>query len=164
MNTNWRTFPIFISSTFKDMDAERDMLKKNVIPRLEETLREKRVELKVIDLRWGVDTGKFDENKRESSVLKVCLDSIKNNRPFFVALLGERYGWVPPQSRWENVFNMLSAHDKKMVENGKGKSVTELEILFGALGNVNEILSRSLFYFRKKESYNDMPESLYKKN
>jgi len=164
MSTTWRTFPIFISSTFKDMDAERDMLKKYVIPRLEETLREKRVELKVIDLRWGVDTGKIDENERESSVLKVCLDSIKNNRPFFVALLGERYGWVPPQSRWENVFNVLSDHEKKMVENGKGKSVTELEIMFGALGNVNEILSRSLFYFRKKESYNGVPDELCEKN
>jgi hypothetical protein len=164
MNTTWRTFPIFISSTFKDMDAERDMLKKLVIPRLEETLRKKRVELKVIDLRWGVDTGKVDENERESSVLKVCLDSIKNNRPFFVALLGERYGWVPTQSRWENVFKTLSEHEKKMVENGNEKSVTELEILFGALGNVNEILSRSLFYFRKKESYNEMPSDTYTNN
>jgi hypothetical protein len=122
------------------MDAERDMLKKIVIPRLEETLREKRVELKAIDLRWGVDTGKVDENERESFVLKVCLDSIRNNRPFFIALLGERYGWVPPQSRWKNVFKTLTRHEKKMVENGNGKSVTELETMFGALGNANEIL------------------------
>ncbi|MDR1809480.1 MAG: DUF4062 domain-containing protein [Prevotella sp.] len=29
--TTWRTFPVFISSTFKDMDAERDMLKSAII-------------------------------------------------------------------------------------------------------------------------------------
>lgn len=146
------------------MDAERDMLKKYVIPKLEEILRDRRIELKVIDLRWGVDTTKTDENEREAFVLKVCLDSIKYNRPFFVALLGERYGWVPPQNRWENVYNTLSDNEKKMVENSVEKSVTELEIMFGALGNAGEILSRSLFYFRKKESYSNMPNALYTNN
>jgi hypothetical protein len=163
--TIWRTFPLFISSTFKDMDAERDMLKKRVIPRLTETLRSRRIDLKVIDLRWGVNTASIDESEREATVLKVCLDAIRNNRPFFIALLGERYGWVPePPSIWENVIRKLSKEERTMLENTAGKSVTELEILFGALGNVNNILSRSLFYFREKESYLNMPETLFAKD
>jgi DNA polymerase III delta prime subunit len=162
--TKWRTLPVFISSTFKDMDVERDMLKKIVVPKLAETLKSRRIELKIIDLRWGVNTGAIEENERESLVLKVCLDSIRNNRPFFVALLGDRYGWTPSQTKWENVYRTLSADEKKMVERNAGKSVTELEILFGALGNVDEILSRSLFYFRKETSYCDMPEALFVTN
>ena len=67
----WRTIPIFVSSTFKDMQAERDYL---------------------------------------------------------------------------NTFLLLG-------NDIEGKSVTELEILFGALGNVNDILSRSLFFFRSSDSY-----------
>ncbi len=38
MNTTapWRTFSIFISSTFADMQAERDHLKNIVFPRVED--------------------------------------------------------------------------------------------------------------------------------
>jgi len=35
----WRTFPIFISSTFADMQAERDHLKNIVFQRVEEELQ-----------------------------------------------------------------------------------------------------------------------------
>lgn len=31
--------------------------------------------------------------------LKVCLDEIESSKPFLVALLGDRYGWVPPAER-----------------------------------------------------------------
>ena len=32
MDKNWRRYNIFISSTFKDMDYERDVIKFKVIP------------------------------------------------------------------------------------------------------------------------------------
>ncbi len=38
----WRTRPIFISSTFRDMHAERDCLRQHVFPRLEEELLKRR--------------------------------------------------------------------------------------------------------------------------
>ena len=41
----WRARPVFISSTFKDMQAERDHLSRVVVPRLEERLRERRHQL-----------------------------------------------------------------------------------------------------------------------
>jgi hypothetical protein len=52
-NQPWRTFSIFISSTFADMQAERDHLKTFVFPRIEEELRKKRIALEIVDLRWG---------------------------------------------------------------------------------------------------------------
>jgi hypothetical protein len=52
----WRTFPIFISSTFADMQAERDHLKNVVFPLVEEELQKRRIKLEIVDLRWGVDT------------------------------------------------------------------------------------------------------------
>ena len=51
----WRTFSIFISSTFADMQAERDYLKQIVFPRVEEELQKRRIKLEFVDLRWGVD-------------------------------------------------------------------------------------------------------------
>jgi len=53
MPETWLTRPIFISSTFRDMHAERDYLREQVFPRLEEKLRERRHHLETIDLRWG---------------------------------------------------------------------------------------------------------------
>ncbi len=98
-NTPWRTFSIFISSTFADMQAERDYMKHIVFPKVEVELRTKRIKLETVDLRWGVNTASVNEDERETTVLKVCLEEIKRCRPFFIGLLGDRYGWVPPENR-----------------------------------------------------------------
>jgi len=79
----WRTFSIFISSTFADMQAERDHLKNIVFPRVEEELRKKRIRLETVDLRWGVDTTSVNEDEREATLLKVCLEEIERCKPFF---------------------------------------------------------------------------------
>jgi hypothetical protein len=85
----WRTFPIFISSTFADMQAERDHLKNVVFPKVEEELQKRRIKLEIVDLRWGVDTTSIaQEDEREANVLKVCLDEIRRCRPFFHWFVG----------------------------------------------------------------------------
>src|SRR3954452_10618994 len=91
MATTWRTVRVFISSTFRDMHAERDWLVKRVFPALRERLEPHRVHLIDIDLRWGI-TGEQAEN---DEVLDLCLRQIDECRPFFLGLLGQRYGWVP---------------------------------------------------------------------
>ena len=50
----WRTIRVFISSTFREMHAERDHLVRFVVPRLREDLPKWRVHLEDVDLRWGV--------------------------------------------------------------------------------------------------------------
>jgi hypothetical protein len=53
----WKSRPVFDTSTFNDMQAERDYLRHHVFPVLEERLRQRRHHLEPIDLRWGVETG-----------------------------------------------------------------------------------------------------------
>ena len=91
MAASWRTVRVFISSTFRDMHAERDHLVKVVFPELRERLEKYRIHLVDIDLRWGVTAEQADNDR----VLDLCLDQIDRCRPFFVGLLGERYGCVP---------------------------------------------------------------------
>jgi tetratricopeptide (TPR) repeat protein len=147
-NYPWRTFSIFISSTFADMQAERDYLKQIVFPRVEEELQKRHIKLEIVDLRWGIATTSIEqEDEREASVLKVCLDEIKRCRPFFIGLLGDRYGWVPPEERMKN-----AVVGETLVLPLKGKSVTALEIEFGVLAG-KEQLSRSVFYFREPIPY-----------
>ena len=44
-----------------------------------------------VDLRWGIT----DEKKAEGKVLPSCLAEIHRCRPYFIGLLGERYGSEP---------------------------------------------------------------------
>ena len=148
--TPWRTFSIFISSTFADMQAERDHLKNVVFPRVEEELQQHRIKLEIVDLRWGVDTGSVKEDEREATVLKVVLEEIERCKPFFIGLLGDRYGWVPPEERMKS-----ATVGKKLLLPDKGKSVTALEIEFGVLANPEQ-LSRSVFYFRDPLPYEQL--------
>ena len=61
--TIWRTRPVFITSTFRDMHAERDHLHNFVFPALEERLCERYHHMEPIDLRWGVETARVDEQQ-----------------------------------------------------------------------------------------------------
>jgi tetratricopeptide (TPR) repeat protein len=138
------------------MHAERDWLRHHVFPRLEEELRRRRYHLEIIDLRQGVETGEAaTEEERELSVLKVCLEEIRRSRPFFIVLLGDRYGWIPPESRIE-----AAARDAGLAIEAKGKSVTALEIEFGILKDHQAQEHRCFFYFREPLPYERIAEGL----
>ena len=89
---SWQTVRVFISSTFRDFHAERDYLVKNVFPELRAWCERYRLHLVDVDLRWGVT----QEQAESGRVIDVCLEQVDGSRPFFVCLLGSRYGWVPP--------------------------------------------------------------------
>src|SRR6266568_615442 len=72
----WRTVRVFLSSTFRDMHAERDHLVKVVFPTLREKLEPYRVHLVDIDLRWGVTR----EQAENDQVLELCLRLIDECR------------------------------------------------------------------------------------
>lgn len=47
---------VFVSSTFRDMQAERDELVKRVFPLLRRRCQERGIAWSEVDLRWGVTT------------------------------------------------------------------------------------------------------------
>jgi tetratricopeptide (TPR) repeat protein len=151
----WSARPIFISSTFLDMQAERDYLRTRVFPELEERLRARRHHLEWVDLRVGVATAAVrDEHMRELYVLKVCLDEVRRCRPFLIVLVGDRYGWVPPAERIR-----AAATEAGFPADVAGRSVTDLEIDFGVLAD-REQQPHSVFYFRDPLPYREMPEKM----
>lgn len=91
MDPNDRNIRIFISSTFRDMHAERDHLVRFVFPELKEKCRKHGVNLIDVDLRWGVT----EEDAEDGKALDICLDVIDSCRPYFLGLLGHRYGHIP---------------------------------------------------------------------
>jgi tetratricopeptide (TPR) repeat protein/nucleoside-triphosphatase THEP1 len=154
-NFTWKAQPIFISSTFTDMMAERDVLRDFVFKELEEKLYERRVRLEPIDLRWGVETNTEKEKEhKELMVLKVCLNEIDRCEPFFIGIIGDRYGWIPPEKRMEDAEKEKGFKSKLI-----NKSVTALEIEYGVLASKKQ-LKRSFFFFRDPLPYDRMPENI----
>ena len=153
----WRSRPVFITSTFRDMQAERDWLHNHVFPALEERLRERFHHLETIDLRWGVDSAAADEEQREAMVLTVCLREIERSQPFLIGLIGDRYGWQPPAARMAT-----AASEAGLDDDVAGKSVTELEILYGVLRHTDQ-QRRSWFYLRDPLPYNAIPPQVAKR-
>lgn len=135
-----RSVRIFLSSTFRDFGEERDLLVRKVFPALRARLKERFVELVDVDLRWGITV----EEAERGEVLPICLAEIDRSRPYFIGMLGERYGWIPPHEGYAP--DLLERQPWLMKHQG-GKSVTELEILHGVLKN-KRMKSRAFFYFR----------------
>jgi hypothetical protein len=110
----WRELRVFISSTFRDMQAERDHLVRFVFPRLREELLRRRIHLVDVDLRWGVTA--------DQDALDLCMDEIDRCRPRFVCMLGGRYGWVPPPETVPRAFMdpllaRAGAAERQLLEN-----------------------------------------------
>ena len=156
---NGKNIKVFLSSTFKDMDAERDLIMNRVAPTLQQLLAPQGITVQFIDLRWGVNTQDADENERENIVLRECISEIRQSRPFFIGLLGDRYGWIPSDESWQVMLDEMTEEERKYIceESKEQKSVTELEMLFGALMDTDS-LRRSLFCFRKPAVYDQMDD------
>jgi hypothetical protein len=136
--------PLFISSTFRDMHSERDFLRRVVFPELEERLRERGYHLDPIDLRWGLELPQDGgQESEERQILRLCLDEIDRSRPFFLGLIGDRYGWVPDGE------TMASAMDGVGLPLApEPESVTALEMRYGVLAS-RQHTERSIFLFRE---------------
>ena len=159
-----KTARVFISSTFRDMHTERDYLSKVIFPGIREELKPRGIYLVDVDLRWGIT----EEESEKGETLKICLDEIENSRPFFIGILGDRYGWIPDVAPSK----MLNSTEKKIVQGKETSedrfvwenklkagehSVTALEIYYGVLNNLEQ-KKRSFFYFRDDKFINDVPK------
>lgn len=122
-SSSQRVVRVFVSSTFRDMQHERDALVKRAFPELRRRCRDRGLEFVDVDLRWGIT----EDQARDGQVIPICLDEIDRCRPYFVCLLGGRYGWIPEDlhpsliERWPWLSDCV------------GRSVTEFEILHGVL-------------------------------
>jgi tetratricopeptide (TPR) repeat protein len=141
-----RVVRVFVSSTFRDMQAERDELLKRVFPQLERLCRSRGVAWSEVDLRWGIT----DEQKAEGKVLPICLAEIQNCRPFFIGLLGERYGWIPDEVPQQVI------EEEPWLAAFQNRSVTEIEIVHGVL-NDPQMARNAFFYFRSPSYIDSLP-------
>ncbi len=102
----WKTLKIFLSSTFLDLELERDHLA-DVFYGLKQDLSKQRLSLIPYDLRWR-------ERHSQDPIAKWCIEMLHQCQ-YFIGILGWRYGWRPDRD-WHNQPNQDRI------------SVTEMEI------------------------------------
>jgi NACHT domain- and WD repeat-containing protein len=109
-----QVFRVFVSSTFVDMKAERAALQERVFPQLREACAARGARFQPIDLRWGVS----DAAARDQQTMHICLSEIDrcaeaSPTVFFVALIGDRYGWRPlPHEVAADDFQRIRTHTR----------------------------------------------------
>jgi nephrocystin-3 len=144
MPKNNQEFRVFISSTFSDMHDERDLLNKEVFPDIRKICWERGINFSPVDLRWGINS----EESERGDILRICLDEVASSRPFFIGLLGQRYGWIPEKEQ-----SSLDNEDYSEVVSTallNKRSVTEMEITYGVLNKVNNQALDAYFYFNNE--------------
>lgn len=155
-----REIRVFISSPFIDMQQERDVLVKKVIPKLRRLCMQRDVAFSYVDLRWGVTA-----QQSESAVsLLLCLREIESCN-LFLGFYGERYGWCVSGEREaeknELLRRSLAAASKEYpwLNDMAHLSVSEIEMrsVLDQKYNANSRDKKSWFYLRDPYFVEEVP-------
>lgn len=131
---------VFVSSTFADMQEERDELMLRVFPALRKLCEVRGALWEEIDLRWGVTAEQIEEGR----LLPICLAEVADAWPFFIGVLGSRYG-----SRVGRIPEDIAAAEPWLTGLGNA-SVTEVEIRRALRGTARPVTR--YFYFKGNEA------------
>ncbi|KAM9330786.1 telomerase protein component 1 [Gastrophryne carolinensis] len=145
----WRSVRVFISSTFRDMHSERDLLIGQVMPQLRLRAARHFLSLEEVDLRWGIT----EEEAKKDRQLSLCLSEVVRSQ-IFIGILGERYGYTPktysvphlPEYAWIHAYPA-------------GRSITELEAIqfLQTCDTKKPGHPKAFFYFRNTDLLRSVP-------
>lgn len=133
-----REIKVFVSSTFNDMNDERDKLVQT-FNYIRKEAAKRRVSVIMIDLRWGIT----EEESSKGQVIDICLKEIQRSKPFFIGVIGDSYGSIPPASLADDPYISESFPGVPDLIR-QGLSYTEIEIQYGVLKNPDSIHALSI--------------------
>ena len=142
-----RQLRLFISSTFVDMNEERDALVR-IFPQISELCNKRGVEFVPLDLRWGIN----EDAAKEGRVVETCLREVDDARPFFIGIIGHRYGWMPNEDdlgNWSSELKKRYPWLKEAMQNSM--SITEMEIQHAVLMRKDNEQMNAAFYLRSEK-------------
>ncbi|MEP7220475.1 MAG: DUF4062 domain-containing protein, partial [Bacteroidota bacterium] len=136
---------MFISSTFRDLQEERDHIVKKIFPEIRALCRLRGITFTEVDFRWGLT----DEDLVLGHVIGACLEEIDRCRPYFIGITGERYGWIPALHEIHKDPHLLSRFpwiEEAVLEEA---SIMDLEYRHAALNDPFAAVGSAHFYFRQ---------------
>ncbi|XP_064201609.1 telomerase protein component 1 [Anguilla rostrata] len=143
----WRAVRVFVSSTFRDMHGERDVLVRRVFPELRRRAAPHCLYLQEVELRWGIT------EEEAGRALELCLSHVCRSQ-LLLGILGERYGLVPPAPALPPLpqYQWISSAPA-------GLSITEMEIRQFQDLHPDSAQNRMFFYFRTPQLARSVPVS-----
>ena len=82
----------FLSSSFADMQVERDFMMFEVMPAFRRIAAEHGDYAAHLDLRWGIQSWNISEKEISMRILDTCKRAIDDSRPYIIIFLSKRYG------------------------------------------------------------------------
>ena len=148
----WKHVKIFVSSTFLDMQGERNLLHSYVLPILQQKCNSLNVKVDLVDLRWGL----LEDDQGPVGIAH-CLQQAKE-ADFFIGILGERYGWVPTRTQKQAAKHLVGGYSWNDMMRYDNASITEMEITEAVLKRIPEFRDRAFFYFRDPAFLDTLPD------
>ncbi len=148
---------VFISSTFRDLQEEREHLAKKIFPEIRALCRERGVTFTDIDLRWGLT----DEQSALGTIIRTCLEEIDRCRPYFIGIVGSRYGWAPEYHEVAMDPDLFARYPWIEEAAFDEASITEMEFMHGTREPSDSGVQSAFFYRRETEdSYEEDADKL----
>lgn len=144
-----RHIRVFMSSTFQNLQEERDYLVKKVFPILRTIAAKRNVMITEVDLRWGIT----EDDAKSGKVVDACFQEIDNTIPFFIGIVGNRYGWCPTEKDIDSITKERYEHIADYIK--EQLSVTEMEMRYGVLDRKQKLYA-SFFIKSNKEIEDDV--------
>ncbi len=135
---------------------EREQLVKKVFPRIRAAARERGVEFTEIDLRWGIT----DDETKAGKTIRICLEEIDRCAPYFLGIMGSRYGYVPGLEALDLDPELIKKYPWIREQAAAGNSITEMEFYEGAI--LHSAKASAFIYDQSEKLYCDGPADLEK--
>lgn len=147
----------FISSTFVGLEKERGYLMTKVFPLLRYEALKRNITLFPIDLRWGITK----EQAERGEIIWICLNEIIKSKPFFIGILGERYGWQPELDILKKDTQLSKRFPDIVSDLQNELSMSEIEIRHAVLRN-KECRMDAFFYITDSQNIEEPQQKLIK--
>ncbi len=137
---------VFISSTFRDLQEEREHLVKKIFPEIRALCRKRGITFTEVDLRWGLT----DEDVALGQVIRTCLEEIDKCRPYFIGITGERYGYVPELMEYYKDAELLRTYPWLQEAALENSAIIDLEFRHAVLNEESgDDPDSAYFFFRR---------------
>ncbi len=124
---------------------------KMVFPEIRALCRNRGITFTEVDLRWGLT----DEQAALGTVIRTCLEEVDKCRPYFLGMIGNRYGWVPEYHELLMDPELLAKYPWIEEAAMAGASVTEMEFLHGVFNSPKVNSDCAYFYHRDGDLSDD---------
>ncbi|XP_049326021.1 telomerase protein component 1-like isoform X1 [Astyanax mexicanus] len=141
----WREVRVYISSAWRDMGTERNVLVQSVFPELRRRAAPHCLYLQEVELRSGVTEEDL------ARAVELCLSEVGRSQ-LMLGILGERYGPVLPRPALDNL-----PEGSWLGTDPCSLSITEMEIRQFQSVYPDSAQNRMFFYFRSPQLLSSVP-------